>query len=98
MRIVIITGMSGSGKRTGMKMLEDMGFYCIDNMPAGLSGFGVGGAQVSPKHCGFIINKGNATASDITTLIGHIKRTVYKASGIMLETELIVLGQPKRFR
>jgi len=36
MRIVIITGMSGSGKRTGMKMLEDMGFYCIDNMPAGL--------------------------------------------------------------
>ncbi len=36
MRIVIITGMSGSGKRTGMKMLEDMGFYCIDNLPAGL--------------------------------------------------------------
>ena len=36
MRIVIITGMSGSGKRTGMKMLEDIGFYCIDNLPAGL--------------------------------------------------------------
>ncbi len=65
---------------------------------AGLSGFGVGGAEVSSKHCGFIINKGNATASDITTLIGHVKRTVYKNSGIMLETELIVLGHPKRFR
>ncbi len=65
---------------------------------AGLSGFGVGGAQVSTKHCGFIINKGNATASDITTLIGHVKRTVYKNSGIMLEPELIVLGHPKRFR
>ncbi len=38
MRIVIITGMSGSGKRTGMKMLEDIGFYCIDNLPAGLVG------------------------------------------------------------
>ena len=36
MRIVIITGMSGSGKRTGMKMLEDIGFYCIDNLPASL--------------------------------------------------------------
>jgi len=36
MRIVIITGMSGSGKRTGMKMLEDIGFYCIDNLPAKL--------------------------------------------------------------
>ena len=36
MRIVIITGLSGSGKRTGMKMLEDIGFYCIDNLPASL--------------------------------------------------------------
>ena len=36
MRIVIITGMSGSGKRTGMKMLEDIGFYAIDNLPASL--------------------------------------------------------------
>ncbi len=65
---------------------------------AGLSGFGVGGAQVSTKHCGFIINKGNATASDITTLMAHVKRTVYKDSGILLEPELIVLGHPKRFR
>lgn len=65
---------------------------------AGLSGFGVGGAEVSTKHCGFIINKGNASATDITTLMGHIKRTVYKDSGILLEPELIILGHPKRFR
>ena len=33
MRFVIVTGMSGSGKRTAMKMLEDLGFYCVDNLP-----------------------------------------------------------------
>lgn len=33
MRIVIVTGMSGAGKTTALKMLEDMGFYCVDNLP-----------------------------------------------------------------
>lgn len=36
MRFVIVTGMSGSGKRTAMKMLEDLGFYCVDNLPVAL--------------------------------------------------------------
>ena len=36
MRFVIVTGMSGAGKQTAMKMLEDMGFYCVDNMPVPL--------------------------------------------------------------
>ena len=36
MRFVIVTGMSGSGKRTAMKMLEDVGFYCVDNLPVAL--------------------------------------------------------------
>jgi len=36
MRFVIVTGMSGSGKRTAMKMLEDIGFYCVDNLPVPL--------------------------------------------------------------
>ena len=36
MRFVIVTGMSGSGKRTAMKMLEDVGFYCVDNLPVPL--------------------------------------------------------------
>ena len=38
MRFVIVTGMSGSGKRTALKMLEDMGFYCVDNLPVPLIG------------------------------------------------------------
>ncbi|MDE6713301.1 MAG: RNase adaptor protein RapZ, partial [Lachnospiraceae bacterium] len=36
MRFVIVTGMSGGGKRTALKMLEDMGFYCVDNLPVPL--------------------------------------------------------------
>ena len=36
MRFVVVTGMSGSGKRTAMKMLEDVGFYCVDNLPVPL--------------------------------------------------------------
>ena len=36
MRLVVVTGMSGSGKRTALKMLEDMGFYCVDNLPVKL--------------------------------------------------------------
>ena len=38
MRFVVVTGMSGSGKRTAMKMLEDVGFYCVDNLPVPLIG------------------------------------------------------------
>ena len=38
MRFVIVTGMSGAGKQTAMKMLEDMGFYCVDNLPVPLIG------------------------------------------------------------
>ena len=36
MKFVVVTGMSGAGKRTAMKMLEDVGFYCVDNLPAAL--------------------------------------------------------------
>ena len=38
MRLVIVTGMSGAGKTTALKMLEDMGFYCVDNLPIPLIG------------------------------------------------------------
>ncbi len=56
---------------------------------AGLRGYTVGGAQVSEKHAGFIINRGEATAADVNQLIFHIVRTVYDRSGIMLQTEII---------
>lgn len=59
---------------------------------AGLRGFTIGGAQVSEKHCGFVINKKDATAKDIRTLIEHIQRTVSEKEGVLLEPEVIFLG------
>ncbi len=60
---------------------------------AGLKGFQIGGAQVSTKHAGFIVNKGNATAEDIVNLIEKIKKEVYKISGVQLEVEPRFLGE-----
>ena len=55
---------------------------------AGLKGFAIGGAQVSPKHAGFVVNTGNATCEDVRRLMAHIQETVYKATGILLEPEV----------
>lgn len=55
-------------------------------------GVSVGDAQVSEKHAGFIINKGNATCKDVLCLIEKVKDTVYKNNGVMLEREVILIG------
>ncbi len=60
---------------------------------AGLKGLSVGGAEVSEKHAGFIINKGGATASDILELIRLVQEKVYETSGVMLEPEVKILGE-----
>lgn len=59
---------------------------------SGLKGYSVGGAQVSEKHSGFVINKGGATAEDVLKLIDHIRDTVERDSGIRLETEVKIVG------
>ncbi|MBR5246810.1 MAG: UDP-N-acetylmuramate dehydrogenase [Clostridia bacterium] len=59
---------------------------------SGLKGYTVGGAQVSEKHAGFVINKNNATATDIITLIKDVQKIVFENSGIMLETEVKIIG------
>lgn len=61
-------------------------------MDAGLRGYSVGGAQVSEKHCGFVINKGGATATDVYTLIGDVQKKVKEEFGVMLEREVILVG------
>ena len=61
-------------------------------MEAGLSGFTVGGAQVSPKHCGFVVNTGGATAADVCELMKQVRERVFAASGILLEPEVKMLG------
>lgn len=55
---------------------------------SGLKGFTVGGAQVSEKHAGFVVNRGGATADDILKLISHVKDTVLKDHNILLECEV----------
>ena len=58
----------------------------------GLKGYTIGGAQVSTKHGNFIINTGNAKATDITELINHIERVAKKERGIILHEEVQVIG------
>lgn len=60
---------------------------------AGLKGASVGGAQVSELHAGFIVNTGNASAKDILDLIAHVQQTVYRTSGVTLETEVRIVGR-----
>ncbi len=61
-------------------------------MDSGLRGYSIGGAQISEKHCGFVINKGNATAQDILELIEHVKNTVLQQFQVELEPEVRVIG------
>lgn len=62
-------------------------------MDAGLRGYRIGSAQVSEKHCGFIINLGNAEASDIFELIQEIQERVKNQFDVSLERELVILGE-----
>lgn len=56
-----------------------------------MKGFSVGDAQVSEKHSGFVINRGNATTQDILTLIKKVQEAVYDKFGVMLEMEVKVV-------
>ena len=59
---------------------------------SGLKGYAVGGAQVSEKHAGFVVNTGNATSHEVYDLMMHVRNTVYKDSGIFMEPEIIILA------
>jgi len=61
-------------------------------MDSGLRGYRVGGAQVSEKHCGFVINTGDATAQDVRTLMSDVRRIVKEKFGVTLEPEVKFLG------
>ncbi|KPN80013.1 UDP-N-acetylenolpyruvoylglucosamine reductase [Apilactobacillus kunkeei] len=62
---------------------------------AGLQGYQSGGAQVSKKHAGFIVNIDNATATDYLDVIKHVQETVYAKNKVHLETEVRIIGQDK---
>lgn len=63
---------------------------------AGLKGYTSGGAQVSEKHSGFIVNRGGATFSDVMAIIDHVRETVLRQSGIELELEIKIVANSGR--
>lgn len=78
----------------GSVFKRPQGFYTgklIDE--CGLRGYSIGGAKVSEKHCGFIINSGNASASDIIELIRYIQNAVKSKFGVELSTEVKIVGE-----
>lgn len=60
---------------------------------AGLMGYSVGGAMVSDKHAGFVVNKGGATAKDVLDLIKYVQDTVEEKFGVKLEPEVRLIGE-----
>lgn len=61
-------------------------------MDAGLRGYSVGGAKISEKHCGFVVNTGKATATDVADVIAEVQERVRNKFGVSLEREVIYLG------
>ena len=57
----------------------------------GLKGYSVGGAQVSPKHSGFVVNTGGATFEDVMAVVNEVKRVVLEKKGVQLECEMLIL-------
>ena len=78
----------------GSTFKRPAGFYAGKLiMDSGLRGYQVGNAQISEKHCGFVINKGGATASEVKTLISDVTEIVYNKFGVVLEPEVKLLGE-----
>lgn len=60
---------------------------------AGLKGYSIGGAEISTKHAGFIVNKGKATAKDIIDLIKYVQKEIYQKFGERIEPEIKIIGE-----
>ncbi len=78
-----------SAGSTFKRPLNDFAGRLIEE--SGLKGFSVGGAEVSKKHAGFVVNKGNATPKDIVDLVNEVKKTVLEKTGVVLELEIKVI-------
>lgn len=59
----------------------------------GLKGYAVGGAQVSEKHSGFVINRDSATFEDVMSVVNEVRRVVLEKKGVKLECEMLILGE-----
>jgi len=83
-------GFSSTGRADDVHDLK--AWKLIDD--AGLRGYRVGGAQMSPKHSNFLVNTGEATAQDLEDLGEHVRKKVFQTSGLTLEWEIMRVGEP----
>ncbi|HWZ62323.1 MAG TPA: RNase adapter RapZ [Steroidobacteraceae bacterium] len=99
MRIVILSGLSGSGKSVALHMLEDLGFYCIDNIPAALLkpfiSFTVRSPEATYEHTAIGLDARNTVAeiASVPQLIDELKR-----SGLHLEVIFLIAGEEELLR
>ena len=77
----------------GSVFKRPLGYYAGELIEkSGLKGYRIGGAEVSEKHAGFIVNRGGASADDVKRLVEHIKQTVYQNYGVELDCEIKFIG------
>ena len=77
----------------GSTFKRPQGYYAAALIEqCGLKGLTVGGAQVSEKHAGFVVNRGGATCADVTALMAEIRRRVREQTGVELEPEVRLIG------
>ena len=77
----------------GSVFKRPLGYYAGELIEkSGLKGYRIGGAEVSEKHAGFIVNRGGASADDVKRLVEHIKHTVYQNYGVELDCEIKFIG------
>lgn len=95
MRFVVVTGMSGGGKSTALKMLEDAGFYCVDNLPVSLIEkfaelVSMPGSEVGKVALGLDVRSGEAF-KNVTRILGKLKETGYKLEILFMDADEKVL-------
>lgn len=91
MRFVVVTGMSGGGKRTAMKMLEDMGFYCVDNLPVSLVEkfvelITMPGSEISKVALGMDVRT-DQSFEDATSILEELKKKGYQFEILFMESD-----------
>lgn len=95
MRFVVVTGMSGGGKSTALKMLEDVGFYCVDNLPVSLIEkfaelVSMPGSEVSKVALGLDVRSGEAF-KNVTRILERLKETGYRLEILFMDADEKVL-------
>lgn len=95
MRFVIVTGMSGGGKSTVQKMLEDMGFYCVDNLPVSLIEkfvelIAIPDGEISKVALGLDV-RADQSIEDVTKILGHLREKGYQFEILFMDAADVVL-------